>query len=84
MGDEYPEAQVTGIDLSPIQPAYVPPNVAFIVDDAEAEWLYADDTIDYIHVRNMGAAVKNWEKLLAQAYRYLPFCYVSCAVCPRC
>ncbi|KAF5521011.1 Secondary metabolism regulator LAE1 [Colletotrichum aenigma] len=71
MGDEYPEAQVTGIDLSPIQPAYVPPNVAFIVDDAEAEWLHADDSIDYIHIRNMGAAIKNWEKLLAQAYRVL-------------
>ncbi|WQF79128.1 Putative S-adenosyl-L-methionine-dependent methyltransferase superfamily [Colletotrichum destructivum] len=71
MGDEYPEAEVTGIDLSPIQPAYVPVNVSFVVDDAEAEWLYSDDSIDYIHIRNMGAAIKDWDKLLAQAYRCL-------------
>ncbi|KAJ0319148.1 hypothetical protein COL5a_010362 [Colletotrichum fioriniae] len=71
MGDEYPEAEVTGIDLSPIQPPYVPANVAFIVDDAEAEWLYPEDSLDYVHVRNMGAAIKDWEKLLAQAFRVL-------------
>ncbi|KXH60529.1 methyltransferase domain-containing protein [Colletotrichum nymphaeae SA-01] len=71
MGDEYPEAEVTGIDLSPIQPPYVPANVAFIVDDAEAEWLYPESSLDYVHVRNMGAAIKDWEKLLAQAFRAL-------------
>ncbi|KAK1543883.1 methyltransferase domain-containing protein [Colletotrichum paranaense] len=71
MGDEYPEAEVTGIDLSPIQPPYVPANVAFIVDDAEAEWLYPENSLDYVHVRNMGAAIKDWEKLLAQAFRAL-------------
>ncbi|TEA18275.1 Secondary metabolism regulator LAE1 [Colletotrichum sidae] len=71
MGDEYPEADVTGIDLSPIQPPYLPPNVSFIVDDVEEEWLYPDDSIDYIHVRNMGAAIKDWTKLLEQAYRVL-------------
>ncbi|KAK2761520.1 methyltransferase domain-containing protein [Colletotrichum kahawae] len=32
MGDE---ADIEGIDLSPIQPPCVPPNVRFIVDDAE-------------------------------------------------
>ncbi|UQC76428.1 methyltransferase domain-containing protein [Colletotrichum lupini] len=71
MGDEYPEAEVTGIDLSPIQPPYVPANVAFIVDDAEAEWLHPENSLDYVHVRNMGAAIKDWEKLLAQAFRAL-------------
>ncbi|KAK2060643.1 methyltransferase domain-containing protein [Colletotrichum caudatum] len=71
MGDEYPEAEVIGIDLSPIQPLYVPANVSFIVDDAEAEWLQPDNSIDYVHVRNMGAAVKDWTKLFSQAYRVL-------------
>ncbi|GKT41319.1 secondary metabolism regulator LAE1 [Colletotrichum spaethianum] len=71
MGDEYPEAEVTGIDLSPIQPSYVPVNVSFIIDDAEAEWLYPDDSIDYIHLRNMGPGIKDWTKLLNQAYRVL-------------
>ncbi|KAH0421431.1 hypothetical protein CcaCcLH18_13429 [Colletotrichum camelliae] len=71
MGDEFPEAEVTGIDLSPIQPGYVPPNVNFIVDDAEAEWLYPENSIDYIHLRHMAPAIKNWPKLLKEALRVL-------------
>ncbi|KAK1984766.1 TAM domain methyltransferase [Colletotrichum cereale] len=68
MGDEYPEAEITGIDLSPIQPQFVPPNVHFLVDDAEAEWLFPDESFDYIHLRHMAAFVKDWPKLLSQAY----------------
>jgi len=34
MGDKYPLAYVEGIDLSPIQPEIVPPNVQFYVQDA--------------------------------------------------
>lgn len=34
MGDVYPEAQIIGTDLSPIQPAFVPPNVRFFVEDS--------------------------------------------------
>lgn len=69
MGDQYPEAEITGIDLSPIQPDFIPPNVQFLVDDAEAEWLYPDDSIDYIHFRHMAAFIKDWPKVLSQAYR---------------
>ncbi|KAK2011582.1 S-adenosyl-L-methionine-dependent methyltransferase [Colletotrichum eremochloae] len=71
MGDLYPEANITGIDLSPIQPEFVPPNVNFLVDDAEAEWLYPDDSFDYIHLRHMAAFIRDWPKLLSQAYRVL-------------
>jgi hypothetical protein len=34
MGDKYPEAEIVGTDLSPIQPAFVPPNVRFFVEDS--------------------------------------------------
>ncbi|KAF5487596.1 Secondary metabolism regulator LAE1 [Colletotrichum siamense] len=71
MGETYPEADVEGIDLSPIQPQFVPPNVRFIVDDAEARWLYANDSVDYIHLRHMAPSIKDWPKLLSQAYRAL-------------
>ena len=33
MADEFPQAQVIGTDLSPIQPTIVPPNVRFYVED---------------------------------------------------
>ncbi|KAK1624304.1 methyltransferase domain-containing protein [Colletotrichum phormii] len=62
------DTDITGLDLSPIQPACVPSNVHFVVDDVEADWLYPDDSIDYIHVRNMAPALKDWPRLLAQAY----------------
>lgn len=34
MGDLFPDSQVLGNDLSPIQPDMVPPNVSFFIDDA--------------------------------------------------
>jgi len=72
VGDEYPDAEfIHGIDLSPIQPHWVPPNVKFLVDDAEAEWLYAENSLDYVHIRHMSIAIKDWPRLLAQAYRAL-------------
>ncbi|KAF3797810.1 hypothetical protein GCG54_00011902, partial [Colletotrichum gloeosporioides] len=64
MGETYPEAEVEGIDLSPIQPPFLPPNVHFIVDDIEAQWLHKDDSLDYIHLRHMVPSVKDWPKLL--------------------
>ncbi|MCJ1270533.1 hypothetical protein MMC22_010430 [Lobaria immixta] len=39
MGDLFPEAEVLGNDLSPIQPAMVPQNVRFEVDDVESRWM---------------------------------------------
>ncbi|KAK7425180.1 hypothetical protein QQX98_000095 [Neonectria punicea] len=39
--DEHPECGVTGVDLSPIQPSAVPPNVSFFVDDLEDDWDYS-------------------------------------------
>jgi trans-aconitate methyltransferase len=35
--DAHPSADVLGVDLSPIQPAWVPPNCRFTVDDCTSE-----------------------------------------------
>ncbi|KAE9576893.1 hypothetical protein CGMCC3_g7299 [Colletotrichum fructicola] len=42
-GDEHPEADVYGNDLSAVQPTLVPPNVKFEVDDIEDEWTYSPE-----------------------------------------
>ncbi|KAK1753020.1 methyltransferase domain-containing protein [Echria macrotheca] len=68
MADEYPSAEVIGIDLSPIQPGWVPPNVRFLVDDAESDWGHGRGKFDYVHARHMCMAIKDWPKLLQQAY----------------
>jgi metalloendopeptidase OMA1, mitochondrial len=38
MGDQYPESEIIGTDLSPIQPPFVPPNVRFFVEDSTEDW----------------------------------------------
>lgn len=70
--DAFPAAQVIGTDLSPIQPSWVPPNCRFLVDDAEADWLYnTSQPFDLIHARDMGGAVSDWPRLLDQGFQHL-------------
>ncbi|KAG6121905.1 hypothetical protein E4U14_000718 [Claviceps sp. LM454 group G7] len=70
MGDAYPGASITGNDLSPIQPDWVPTNVKFIVDDIELDW-FQYNRYDYIHCRYMAASIKNWPRLVRQIYSAL-------------
>jgi hypothetical protein len=51
MADQYPSATVTGTDLSPIQPEWVPPNCHFEIDDVSLEWTFPPDHFDFIHIR---------------------------------
>jgi trans-aconitate methyltransferase len=72
MADHYPSAQVHGIDLSPIQPRWVPPNCSFVVDNAEDEWLYSpSQAFDLIHLRAMSGSMKDWPNLYSQAFQHL-------------
>ncbi|KAH7310177.1 S-adenosyl-L-methionine-dependent methyltransferase [Rhexocercosporidium sp. MPI-PUGE-AT-0058] len=67
MGDEYPTADITGNDLSPIQPGWVPPNVRFLVDDIEQPWAETQP-YDYIHCRYMAASIQDWPRLVKQCF----------------
>jgi len=71
--DEFPEATVTGTDLSPIQPKWVPPNCQFYIEDAESEWIYGDygATFDFIHTRGLAGSISDWVKLYKQMYKNL-------------
>ncbi|KPM35459.1 hypothetical protein AK830_g11128 [Neonectria ditissima] len=70
VGDKFPSAEVMGLDLSPIQPVWVPTNVKFLVDDVEDEWLNGDD-FDFVHLRNMIPILKSPVNLLRQAYDHM-------------
>jgi hypothetical protein len=72
VGDEYPSASILGIDLSPIQPLWVPPNVRFRVDDAESPWLDKENLYDLVHARHITSAIKDFPKLIKTAYKYVP------------
>ncbi|KAL4805652.1 S-adenosyl-L-methionine-dependent methyltransferase [Aspergillus unguis] len=69
--DLFPSATIIGTDLSPIQPAWVPPNVQFEVDDCCDEWLYGEDVFDYVHIRGLYGCVADWDRLYKEAYKAL-------------
>ncbi|TDZ15586.1 Secondary metabolism regulator LAE1 [Colletotrichum orbiculare MAFF 240422] len=69
-GEEHTGSEVTGVDLSPTQPQFVPPNVRFEIDDVEDTWTYSRP-FDYIHSRMMNASISNWEAYIRQSYENL-------------
>ncbi|KAG6054346.1 hypothetical protein E4U32_006979 [Claviceps aff. humidiphila group G2b] len=69
VGDKYPSAQVRGIDIAPIQPNWVPPNVSFLVDDCQKDWIERD--VDLAHFRFMIPILKNTRQVLENAFESL-------------
>ncbi|KAH9243269.1 hypothetical protein K456DRAFT_1716874 [Colletotrichum gloeosporioides 23] len=70
-GDEHPEAEVLGVDLSAIQPDFAPPNVKFEIDDIEEPWTFAQP-FDYIHSRMMTSSLSDWRVYLQRCYESRP------------
>ncbi|QSS66508.1 TAM domain methyltransferase [Histoplasma capsulatum] len=70
MGDLYPSAELTGVDLSPIQPRWAPPNVKFIVEDIEEDWIETEQ-YDFIHCRYLMGSIKDWPRLVKKYYQHL-------------
>ena len=68
--DEFPSATIIANDLSPIQPTWVPPNLQFEIDDVEDVWSHSQP-FDFVHVRNMGAGIADWQKLCSQTFQNL-------------
>ena len=91
MGDLYPSANILGVDLSPIQPEWVPPNVKFMVDDVESPWLRPLNHFDYIHGRHTVMAIRDWPRLMRRVYEYVMFFpelttwqHWQCLICEGC
>ncbi|KAF2804725.1 S-adenosyl-L-methionine-dependent methyltransferase [Mytilinidion resinicola] len=77
--EEYPGATVYATDLSPIQPAWVPPNVKFEIDDAEKPWTFDPNFFDVIHTRTMTGCIRDWQRLAQQAFTHIkPGGYFEC------
>ncbi|KAF4454408.1 hypothetical protein F53441_3034 [Fusarium austroafricanum] len=65
--DEHPGAEVVGVDLSPIQPPFVPPNCTFEIDDLEKEWTWKTP-FDFIFSRMMAGSFSSPEAMAKKAY----------------
>ncbi|KAF4963490.1 hypothetical protein FSARC_8499 [Fusarium sarcochroum] len=71
MADKFPSAEVIGVDISPTQPSWVPPNLKFQIDDAQLDWTFEPASFDFIHVRYMHGAFDDWPKLYHQMFKAL-------------
>ncbi|KAG4283038.1 hypothetical protein FPRO06_09711 [Fusarium proliferatum] len=70
--DSFPDAQVIGTDVSPIQPGWIPPNLRFSdIEDCTQEWTFASNSQDYIHLRWLVGSIVDWDQLFKEAYRCL-------------
>ncbi|KAK0620842.1 S-adenosyl-L-methionine-dependent methyltransferase [Immersiella caudata] len=71
LADEFPNAAIVGVDLSPIQSPFVPPNVRFEVMDIEEPWNFSGVQFDFIYSRMMTAALADWPSFFQQVYDHL-------------
>ncbi|KAF6765257.1 S-adenosyl-L-methionine-dependent methyltransferase [Ephemerocybe angulata] len=73
MADEFPRADVIGIDIAPIQPAYVPPNCQFEICNLDEDLVlpYLDGTFDFIHARSLHIGIQDYPRLLQEIGRLL-------------
>ena len=72
MAEKYPDCEVFGTDIAPIQPTdQVPFNVEFHIEDAREEWIRQPNTFDLVHLRNMAGAFSDWSFVYRQAFSCL-------------
>ncbi|RDW61657.1 S-adenosyl-L-methionine-dependent methyltransferase-16 [Coleophoma crateriformis] len=77
--DEHPETEVLGIDLSPIQPSFIPANLAFQIDDLEENWNFSSK-FDFIYTRMLTGSFTNWPRFFEQSFANLnPGGYIELA-----
>jgi hypothetical protein len=70
MADAHSSAVITGTDLSPIQPSWIPPNCQFEIDDYNKDWEY-ENAYDLIHTRELLGSIPNWVDFFKKAYKYV-------------
>ncbi|RDB21118.1 Secondary metabolism regulator LAE1 [Hypsizygus marmoreus] len=72
MADDFPRAEVIGIDLAPIQPRTVPPNCTFELCDLDQGSIpYPDSHFDFIHARSMHTGIHDYPRFLQEIGRLL-------------
>lgn len=72
VAEKYPAADVKGIDVAPIQPAWVPPNARYEISDFNVEWV-DENKYDLIHQRELLGSVTDWPEFYERCLRYDSF-----------
>ncbi|OQD91154.1 hypothetical protein PENANT_c001G07753 [Penicillium antarcticum] len=71
IAEKFPNAHVIGNDISPIQPSWVAPNIEFIMEDFESEWLYPENHFDFIHARCLAGCVADWPGFIGRIFEHV-------------
>ena len=71
VADKYASASVIGVDIAAVQPQWIPPNLQFEIEDVESDWLWAKNSFDFIHARELIFAIRDWPKLIRQSLEHL-------------
>jgi len=63
---------VIGVDMTPVQPEWVPPNCHFEIDDLRETWTWSKP-FDLIHARGLSGSfgLDEFRQLVRQAYEYV-------------
>jgi hypothetical protein len=71
MAEKFPDARITGWDLSAIQPSLVPPNLHWeIFDCTRNDWFRHPASMDYIHVGMLWGAPR-YDEIIRKAMDHL-------------
>jgi len=67
MADRYPNAHVRATDLTPLDIRGLPPNLEFLVEDVDSDWI-PEKKYDFVHLRSLFGAQITWPKLYRQIF----------------
>ncbi|KAL8645295.1 MAG: hypothetical protein Q9210_006783 [Variospora velana] len=71
VAERFPNAEIVATDIACFQPTdIVPPNVFFEIDDAQEEWTFTD-LFDFIHIRALSGAFRDWSTIYEEAFKHL-------------
>ncbi|OHW97884.1 TAM domain methyltransferase [Colletotrichum incanum] len=68
--DAHPEAKVVGVDLSSIQPKWIPPNLSWEMDDLEMDWTWPQ-RFDFIFARMLVGSLCDYQDFVNKAFANL-------------
>ncbi|KAL8926742.1 MAG: hypothetical protein Q9208_002816 [Pyrenodesmia sp. 3 TL-2023] len=71
VSERFPDAEIVATDITCFQPTGVPANLFFEIDDAqEGEWTFTD-SFDFIHIRGLSGAFRDWGAVYKEAFKHL-------------
>ncbi|KZO94565.1 S-adenosyl-L-methionine-dependent methyltransferase [Calocera viscosa TUFC12733] len=67
MAQQFPEAQVTAVDISPVNETHKPANCKFQQVNLTKDWPFEPESFDVVHMRFLLVHMPNWPELAAKA-----------------